>query len=455
MVAEPPAGRCACTARSARTARPCPPSPSVEPRCVVQLHEPLHGVAPGQAVVLYDGDPGRRVRHDRPHRGSNVHWADGSATGVGSLPGTDVREAVRLVLGELPGPSAPAGAARPRPRRRPHRPRHRPPGRPARRGAAVRLAPRRRPPAATSGAPSPSWGRTSTPSRSSPRGTGPLKLQVAGPWTLASTLELPHGDNALADPGACRDLAESLAEGLRRTSPTSAAGCPAPASSSSSTSRRCPASCRDGPDRQRLRPAAQRRGGGRRELLAKCSAAARGRPPPCTAAPPTSRSSCSAGPARSTLSFDLAAAMTARTASATTSSARRSRPARGCCSASSCRRTEEAGGRTRPLPSSPCGAVAAARPASRGPAGSSSRRPAGWPGPRRSAARTALGRPGRGPRRSSTTPRARCDDGEVEIQRPTDAGSGSARLSRAARRAPATATTCSTRRRSATASTTR
>lgn len=43
---------------------------------------------------------------------------------------------------------------------------------------------------------------------------GPLKVQVAGPWTLAATLELRHGDRFLADAGACRELAESLAEGV-------------------------------------------------------------------------------------------------------------------------------------------------------------------------------------------------------------------------------------------------
>lgn len=43
-----------------------------------------------------------------------------------------------------------------------------------------------------------------------------LKIQVAGPWTLASAVELPRGERVLADPGARRDLAESLAEGLRR-----------------------------------------------------------------------------------------------------------------------------------------------------------------------------------------------------------------------------------------------
>lgn len=42
---------------------------------------------------------------------------------------------------------------------------------------------------------------------------GPVKVQVAGPWTLASTLELIRGDKALADQGAVRDIAESLADG--------------------------------------------------------------------------------------------------------------------------------------------------------------------------------------------------------------------------------------------------
>jgi hypothetical protein len=44
---------------------------------------------------------------------------------------------------------------------------------------------------------------------------GALKLQAAGPWTLAATVELAHGDKLLADPGAVRDVAASLAEGLR------------------------------------------------------------------------------------------------------------------------------------------------------------------------------------------------------------------------------------------------
>ncbi len=45
---------------------------------------------------------------------------------------------------------------------------------------------------------------------------GPLKLQVAGPWTLAASLWLPRGERAVVDEGATRDLTDSLAEGLRQ-----------------------------------------------------------------------------------------------------------------------------------------------------------------------------------------------------------------------------------------------
>lgn len=43
---------------------------------------------------------------------------------------------------------------------------------------------------------------------------GRLKIQVAGPWTLATTVERPRGDKVLADHGARRDLAQALAHGL-------------------------------------------------------------------------------------------------------------------------------------------------------------------------------------------------------------------------------------------------
>lgn len=44
---------------------------------------------------------------------------------------------------------------------------------------------------------------------------GRLKVQAVGPWTLAASLELHGGEAVLQDPGACRDLAGSLAEGVR------------------------------------------------------------------------------------------------------------------------------------------------------------------------------------------------------------------------------------------------
>ena len=43
---------------------------------------------------------------------------------------------------------------------------------------------------------------------------GPIKYSVAGPWTLAASVERPRGDRVLADPGARRDLDQSLAEGV-------------------------------------------------------------------------------------------------------------------------------------------------------------------------------------------------------------------------------------------------
>ncbi len=43
---------------------------------------------------------------------------------------------------------------------------------------------------------------------------GVMKAEVVGPWTLSASIELANGHKALADPGARRDLASSLAEGL-------------------------------------------------------------------------------------------------------------------------------------------------------------------------------------------------------------------------------------------------
>jgi methionine synthase II (cobalamin-independent) len=44
---------------------------------------------------------------------------------------------------------------------------------------------------------------------------GPFKIQLAGPWTMAATIELSRSQNpALADPGAVADLIASLAEAV-------------------------------------------------------------------------------------------------------------------------------------------------------------------------------------------------------------------------------------------------
>ncbi|TDD45297.1 methionine synthase [Nonomuraea terrae] len=136
------------------------------------------------------------------------------ATGVGSHPGEDHLEAIRVVFGEVPGlpylPELPArgvGADMV--------------GRTA--GLLVDLAVEVQP----SG-----WRLTDRPGRDHHRAVdhlrrdldgleeiahdyaGPIKLQVCGPWTLAASLELRHGDKALSDAGAVRDLTASLAQGL-------------------------------------------------------------------------------------------------------------------------------------------------------------------------------------------------------------------------------------------------
>ncbi|HZX09103.1 methionine synthase vitamin-B12 independent [Kribbella sp.] len=45
---------------------------------------------------------------------------------------------------------------------------------------------------------------------------GRLKVQVTGPWTLAAAVERPRGDKVLADHGARRDLAQALAYGVEQ-----------------------------------------------------------------------------------------------------------------------------------------------------------------------------------------------------------------------------------------------
>ncbi|MCD4524446.1 methionine synthase [Nocardioides sp. cx-173] len=140
------------------------------------------------------------------------------ATGVGSMPGGDQAsydEAVRVVLGELtdlphlpevPGRGAPAGML----------------GRAlaVTDGLGVDLQPA-------------GWRLTDASGVDHRRArsllaqdldgleeraqglTGSFKVQVAGPWTLSASVEKPRGDKVLSDVGARRDLAQSLAEGVR------------------------------------------------------------------------------------------------------------------------------------------------------------------------------------------------------------------------------------------------
>jgi hypothetical protein len=138
----------------------------------------------------------------------------GAASGVGSLPGTDIAEAVRLVLGEVPDlPYLPELPAR--------GPGAELIGRSA--GLLVDL-----PVHVYAGR----WRVASRPGRDARRTadllerdldqltdeadgfTGYLKVSSAGPWTLAASLELPMGGPLLRDPGAVRDLTGSLATGL-------------------------------------------------------------------------------------------------------------------------------------------------------------------------------------------------------------------------------------------------
>ena len=141
-------------------------------------------------------------------------WEPGTATGIGSMPGTNPAEAMRVVVGELAD--------------FPHQPElpDRGPGADltGRTAAllidiAVEVTPR-------------GWRVAERPGRDLARARsmlstdldvleevldsfrGPLKVQLCGPWTLAATLELSRTMNvAIADPGAVADLTASLAEG--------------------------------------------------------------------------------------------------------------------------------------------------------------------------------------------------------------------------------------------------
>ncbi|WP_030436212.1 methionine synthase [Actinoplanes subtropicus] len=143
-------------------------------------------------------------------------WPAGAATGIGSLPGTDVVEAQRIVFGELPDlPHLPELPAR--------GPGADLIGRGA--GFLVEL-----PVQLYAGR----WQMSPRPGKDLRRTgdllerdldqateqgegfAGTFKVQAAGPWTLAASLDLQIGGRLLRDPGAVRDLTDSLAEGLRR-----------------------------------------------------------------------------------------------------------------------------------------------------------------------------------------------------------------------------------------------
>lgn len=139
------------------------------------------------------------------------------ATGVGSMPGADDRayaEAVRVVLGELPDlPFVPEV-----------------PGR----GPAATMTGRALAVVEGLGADlQPAGWRLTDASgvdhrrarsllaqdldqveEQSQGFAGAFKTQVAGPWTLAATVEKPRGDKVLSDHGARRDLAQAMAEGV-------------------------------------------------------------------------------------------------------------------------------------------------------------------------------------------------------------------------------------------------
>jgi Cobalamin-independent synthase, Catalytic domain len=139
------------------------------------------------------------------------------ATGIGSLPGTDIREAlrgVREILGDAGLPYLPELPARG------------PGADMIGRAAALlvdlhvdlqpagwRLVDRSGRDAARTAA---LWHEDLDELAEAYDGyDGELKIQCTGPWTLAAGLELQRGEKTLADPGAARDLVSSLAEGLR------------------------------------------------------------------------------------------------------------------------------------------------------------------------------------------------------------------------------------------------
>lgn len=175
----------------------------------------LAGIRPGETAPP---PPVIEVVADEPPAPDEPapRWPDGAATGVGSMPGADPLEAATVVAGELPLlpnlPELPArgvGAdmigrtagllvdlaveVRPSGYRVADRP-----GREHRRAVDLMRADLDAFDEAVDPA-RPQW----------------VKVQAAGPWTLAASVELRTGHRLLTDRGAVREFTASLTEGLR------------------------------------------------------------------------------------------------------------------------------------------------------------------------------------------------------------------------------------------------
>jgi methionine synthase II (cobalamin-independent) len=144
------------------------------------------------------------------------------ATGIGSLPGEEYAEAVRVVLGELPDlphvPELPARGATAAMTGRTLA---------VVTGLDADLQPAGWRLTGSSGSPGLDHRRARSllaqdldtveelAQDALPTSGGAFKTQITGPWTLAATVERPRGDRILADHGARRELAQALAEGVR------------------------------------------------------------------------------------------------------------------------------------------------------------------------------------------------------------------------------------------------
>ena len=164
------------------------------------------------------------------------HLIPATVTTVGSMPGTSVRDAVATVVGAM---SSGDGM--------PHLPEL-----PARGpgadlvGRTMGLLATVAPDLAVETTPT-GWRFADAPGREARRASswlgedldaweealagyeGPVAVSLAGPWTLAASIELRHGERAVRDPGAARDLVAALTvaaaehvAGLRRRLPSAA-----------------------------------------------------------------------------------------------------------------------------------------------------------------------------------------------------------------------------------------